>query len=113
MDQIVNYVTSFAAVGLFFATCALVAVTVHHARSAEKMANAADRLGVILDDQGGLLAEVAELNALVSAMMAVRRPDVMGPGPYDERLKELINELLTHRITRAAARRSQVGTTME
>jgi len=49
VDQLVNYVTCVAAVGLFIATCALVWVTIHHAHSAEKMAAAADRLGEILD----------------------------------------------------------------
>lgn len=100
MDQIVNYVTCFAAVGLFFATCALVKVTIHHAHSAERMAAAADRLGEILDRQGNVLAEVAELNALITTMDARRRPDVMGVGPHDARLLELFNELLTRRAAR-------------
>jgi hypothetical protein len=51
----------------FFATCALVWVTIHHAHSAEKVAAAADRLGKILERQAEALAEVIELNALVAA----------------------------------------------
>lgn len=52
MDDAMRYVESFAAIGLFIATIALVYVTVQHARHAAKLADAADRLGAILDSQG-------------------------------------------------------------
>ncbi|HXO25834.1 MAG TPA: hypothetical protein VOA80_00675 [Thermoanaerobaculia bacterium] len=80
MEQIVNYVTCFAAVGLFIATCALVWVTIHHARAAERMAAAADRLG----RQAEALTEVTGVHALVSAIatqpLAVQPSlDLIGP----------------------------------
>ncbi|HEV3456977.1 MAG TPA: hypothetical protein VHG32_10490 [Thermoanaerobaculia bacterium] len=90
MDQIVNYVTCFAAVGLFIATCALVGVTVHHARSAEKLAAAAHDLGLILRAQGTALAKVAELNALVNALAA---DHVVKGGPRFSELASIINRL--------------------
>jgi hypothetical protein len=65
-------------------------VTRHHARYAEKMAAAADRLGEILDRQGKTLAEVAELNALVTAIAA---GPTYASGRQNPRLGELVKEL--------------------
>lgn len=101
MEQIVNYVTCFAAVGLFIATCALVWVTVHHARSAERMAAATDRLGEILNRQANALADVAELNALVSAMGALH-VNMSGGGAHKQDLERMINELDQRRRGRTA-----------
>jgi hypothetical protein len=76
MEPFVNYVTCFAAVGLFFATVglviatrALVEVTRHHAQHAERMAAAAGRL-----------AEVLRLHLLVTAQTVPtpHRPAVLG-----------------------------------
>jgi hypothetical protein len=92
MDQIVSYVTCFAAVGLFFATCGLVWVTIHHAHSAEKMAAATDRLGEILDRQAVALADVVELHALVSAL-AARHVNLAGRGPHFDTLELIIKKL--------------------
>jgi hypothetical protein len=108
VDQIVNYVTCIAAVGLVIATCALVWVTVHHARSAErmaaaadrlgemldreteKMAAAADRLGEIVDRQAKELVEVVELSTLVSGLTSAYVASTSG---YHNRLMEIIREL--------------------
>lgn len=99
MDQIFNYVTCIAAVGLFIATCALVWVTIHHAHSAEKMVAAADRLGEILDGQAKALAEVANqakaladvagLNALVTA--AAAGPS-LSTGRHNTELQRIVTE---------------------
>jgi|ERR1700674_2425183 len=92
LDQIVSIATCVAAIGLVIATCVLVSVTRHHARYAEKLAAAADRLGEILDRQGKALADVAELNALVSAM-AARHMNMSGRGLHEVELKAVVNEL--------------------
>jgi hypothetical protein len=86
MDQFVAYVTCIAAVGLFFATCALVWVTFHHAHSAEKMAAAADRLGEILDRHAEALTEANEVQALVSAA-------AVAGGPHYTEARTLVAEL--------------------
>lgn len=99
MEQIVTYVTCFAAVGLFFATCALVWVTIHHARSAERMAAAADRLGEIVERRANELAEVAELSTLVNVMTS----DYLGP-TYVSGLKAILSEVDQRRSARAAQR---------
>lgn len=92
--------TFIAAAVLAFVTWQLVRVTRHHAHYAEKMAAAADRLGEILDRQASALAEVAELNALVSAM-AARYMNLSGHGSHEVELKAVIDELHERRKARA------------
>ncbi len=65
-----TYLESFAAVGLFIATIALVWVTVHHARHAAKLAAAADRLGATLENRGMALEKAIDLHTLVTALAA-------------------------------------------
>jgi len=107
MDQIVNYATPIASIGLLIATCVLVVVTRQHARHAEKLAAAADRLGEILDRTatagdrlGGILdrhaeelTEVTELHALVGAA-------AIAGGPLFAEARELVGELRQRRLDR-------------
>lgn len=93
MAQIIAYVTCIAAVGLFIATCALVWVTVHHARSAERMAAAGDRLSETLDRQAEALTEVIEVHALVTAT-------AIAGGPHYPEARELVEELRRRREDR-------------
>lgn len=84
LDQIVNLSTCVAAIGLVIATCVLVSVTRHHARHAEKLATAADRLG-----------DVAQLHALVVALASRVSLDggKMPGSQHNRELENLIMEL--------------------